>query len=199
MLETQARLPVSGDRQTSAHRNRTAIRTGSVDISFAPDWIDREQSVRVRLDPRRTGAVAVLATGLTVGSAVTAGAQTLLVEDFGSRWPEAPLAMQGPAAAQEVPPAIEKGAVAPPGARPPASGPVVAGTWSGTVTQVGRSSKYTVGGGETDYSEQRRGVEGLDGTPVVSSTPISRERVGPDPGRDCGGGGASSKPWPPAS
>jgi hypothetical protein len=111
-------------------------------------------------DPRRMRAAAVLAAALTVGSAVTAGAQTLLVEDFGSRWPEAPLAMQGPAAAQEVPPAIEKGAVALPGARPPASGPVVAGSWSGTVTQVGRQSKYTVAltitakGGETDYPEQ---------------------------------------------
>ena len=117
-------------------------------------------------DPRRTRTVAVLAAALTVGSAVTAGAQTLLVEDFGSRWPKAPLAMQGPAveashaAAQEVPPAIEQGAVAPPGVRPPASGPVVAGTWSGTVTQVGRQSKYTVAltitakGGETDYPEQ---------------------------------------------
>jgi hypothetical protein len=56
------------------------------------DWIDREQPVRVRLDPCRTRAVAVLAAGLTVGLVVAAGAQTLLVEDFGSRWPEAPLA-----------------------------------------------------------------------------------------------------------
>ncbi len=62
-----------------------------------------------------------------------------------------------PADAQPSPPAPEKPA-APPAARP-AAGPAVAGTWSGSVTQVGSQSKYSVAltltaaGGETNYPE----------------------------------------------
>jgi hypothetical protein len=55
------------------------------------------------------------------------------------------------------PPAPDKRA-APPAARP-AAGPAVAGTWSGSVSQVGSQSKYSVvvtlttAGGETSYPE----------------------------------------------
>jgi len=107
--------------------------------------------------------IAIMAAGI-----VTAGAQHLTAEDFERRWPEeipGPAQPFPPAAAQPSPaapaqqPPPDQRAVPPAGARPLAPGSAIAGTWSGTVTQVGSESKYTVlltitaNGAETDYPE----------------------------------------------
>ena len=90
---------------------------------------------------------------------IAAGAQQ---EDFGRRWPQeapAPVPQIPPRAAQQNPPAAEPGTNPPPAARPSVPRPDIAGTWSGTVTQVGGESKYTVvltltgNAGQTDYPE----------------------------------------------
>ena len=90
--------------------------------------------------PLRNAAAGLLA--IVAASTFPAGAQQL------------PAAQPFPPAdAQPSPPAAEKRAA------PPAAGPAVAGTWSGSVTQVGSQSKYSVvltltaSGGETNYPE----------------------------------------------
>ena len=94
--------------------------------------------------PLRNAAAGLLA--IVAASTFTAGAQ---------QFP--PAQPFPPADAQPSPPAPEKRA-APPAARP-AAGPAVAGTWSGSVSQVGSQSKYSVvltltaSGGETHYPE----------------------------------------------
>jgi hypothetical protein len=95
--------------------------------------------------PLRNAAAGLLA--IVAASTFPAGAQQL------------PAAQPFPPAdAQPPPPAAEKRA-APPAAARPAAGPAVAGTWFGSVTQVGSQSKYSVvltltaAGGETSYPE----------------------------------------------
>ena len=108
----------------------------------------------------RNGPAALIAT--MTAPIMCAGAQHLGVEDFERRWSQqAPAPMQQiPAStAQQISPAAEPSTTPPPASRRPALVPDIAGTWSGTVTQVGSQSKYTVAltitakGAETDYPE----------------------------------------------
>jgi len=107
----------------------------------------------------RNWTVTLIAT--MAASIMCASAQHLAQEGVGGRWPDQPPARirVPPATAQQTPPAAEPSKTAPPAARRPAPAPDIAGTWSGTVTQVGSQSKYTVvltitaKGAETDYPE----------------------------------------------
>jgi hypothetical protein len=119
----------------------------------------------------RNWTVTLIAT--MAASIMCASAQHLAQEGFGGRWPDEPPARTQvpPATAQQtIPPAAERSTptqtpaaepskTPPPPARRPAPAPDITGTWSGTVTQVGSQSKYTVvltitaKGAETDYPE----------------------------------------------
>src|SRR5262252_3603957 len=103
----------------------------------------------------RNWAAALIAT--TAGPIIAAGAQQ---GNFESRWPRdavPPAQHTPPGATQQTPSAAERGTKSPPAARPAVSGPAVAGSWSGPVTQVGSETKFSVvltltaTGGETDY------------------------------------------------
>jgi hypothetical protein len=105
----------------------------------------------------RNWGAALIAT--TAGLIIAADAQQ---GNFGSRWPQdapPPVPQMPPAAAQQNPPAAEPSTKRPSATGRPASGPAVAGTWSGPVTQVGSESKYSVmltltaSGGESSYPE----------------------------------------------
>ncbi len=99
----------------------------------------------------RTWAAALLAT--VAAPILSAGAQ-----QFPPAQPFPPTTARPPSpdAARLSPPAEPR---APPPAARSATGPAVAGTWSGSVTQVGSQSKYSVvltltaAGGETNYPE----------------------------------------------
>jgi hypothetical protein len=108
------------------------------------------------------------AVTLIAGMAVPIIAAEAQQGTFGGRWPQ-----DAPAATPQTPPVVpqenrpagepstnvEPSTNAPRPAKPTASTPGVVGTWSGSVTQVGGESKYTVvltltrNAGQTDYPE----------------------------------------------
>jgi len=101
--------------------------------------------------PLRNAAAGLLA--IVAASTFPAGAQ-----QFPPAQPFPPTDARPPSPDAARPPPPAEPRAAPPAARS-AAGPAVAGTWSGSVTQVGSTAKYSVvltltaAGGETNYPE----------------------------------------------